>query len=768
MKKKNLLIIAIIAILVLTLGGAFALWTYSKTLGNQTLISGEIFLKYTEGDTINIKEAMPSVTYNPDEYFEFSVEGKNKYSKDVIYEILLEEGDAPTGKENETRNVRIKPSLLKFRLVEVKDGVEEELIQEGSYDSIDGRRIWVDKVPANTTNQIKYTYRLYMWISSNAKIGNMEGADYTAEVWNNNVYASVKVGVNGDFNEKELTEDYLILNATNESGEKYDLKQPIQSDEDITITLGSKREVTKFVVSKSSEYPIALTSLPNADGYTASYNEATRTWEATITLDETGIYDYYAVYPENKGKSKTYSFTVLMNPDRFVKVEKPTSELCKQGLTYTGDAQDLIDESNLDKEGYTITQVQGTDAKEYEVKAHLKEKFRWSDSSQEDTTFNCTIGPKETVLTYEPETKLSVAKGTKKTLTITASVEGIFEVNSKAEGTASVTYEPSSGTSITITVQGEEEGSTSLDVKFTPSNNNYTEISDTYSIEVVKPAVTKLKENLGTGGLIGVTTDNESTIDKEAGNIREYRYSGAEVNNYVYFNCSDTEVEQNADNCETWRIIGIFKDNSGKENMKIVRNSITTEMKWDNSLACSNSTSGCKQSWSSSSVRPYLNESYLTSLTSKAQNMIEETKWYLGGVYVGASNGNAAVNLYTQERSGSTWTGKIGLMYPSDYGYSVDSSYWTTRTGNTGFKSTVVETSWLYKTANRTDWGWEWFFSPYAGSSDSVASWTTGGYLDYFCVRNSDGVRPSLYLKSNVLITSGNGSSSQPYQLELN
>ncbi len=756
--KKKIILGVSVVILLLSLGFAFAIWTYSKTLGDQTLISGDIFLKYTEGDTVNMKEAMPSVTYNPDEYFEFSVEGRNKYSKDVVYEILLEEGDEPTGEGNETRNVRIKPSLLKFRLVEVKEGQEEELIQEGSYDSIDGRRIWIDKVPANTTNQIKYTYRLYMWISNDAKIGNMEGADYTAEVWNNNVYASVKVGVNGDFNEKDLTEDYLILNAQNESGEPYDLKQPIQSDEDITITLGSKREVTKFVVEKSKENPIALTSLEEPANYTASYNEATRAWEAKITIDETGIYDYYAVYDEDNGiNSKTYSFTVLMNPDRFVKVEKPTSELCKQGLTYTGSPQDLIDESNLDKEGYTITQVQGTDANSYEVKAKLKDKFRWSDSSQEDTTFNCTIGPKTTELTYEPATKLSVFKGSKGTIKINAPTEGTFEVTSNASETASVTFTPASGTSTTVTVQGQEEGSTSLDIKFTPSSNNYTEITDTYGIEVTEPpiATSVLKEKLGTGGLIGVTTSNTKTTSKTASNIREYRYSGAEVNNYVYFNCSDSESEQNADNCETWRIIGIFKDDAGEEHMKIVRNSTSTTMVWNSSN---------NQSWTSSSVNAYLNGSYLTSLTSKAQNMIyEEAKWYLGKF----TDDDTTVNLYTQERSTSDyspWTGKIGLMYPSDYGFASDSSNWSKKSCTD--YSTYIKTNWLFQDANHSYA--EWFLSPSSYYSNSVAYWLSDGRVTYTFSSYSLGVRAALYLKSTVQITGNNdGSLTAPYMLSV-
>ncbi len=158
-KRKVTITLVAILVLVLTIGGAYALWTYSNTLGNQTLISGDIYMKFTEGDTVNIKEAMPSVTYNPDDYFQFSVEGKNTYKKDIVYEILLDEGDAPTGEGNESRTERIKPELLKFRLVEVKDGKEEELIQEGNYDSISKKRIWVDRVKANTKENIKYTYR---------------------------------------------------------------------------------------------------------------------------------------------------------------------------------------------------------------------------------------------------------------------------------------------------------------------------------------------------------------------------------------------------------------------------------------------------------------------------------------------------------------------------------------------------------------------------------------------------------------------------------
>ena len=50
-------------------------------------------------------------------------------------------------------------------------------------------------------NEINKTYRLYMWISEDVVIGNMN-EDYTLEEWND-VFASVKVNVSGDFLEKD-------------------------------------------------------------------------------------------------------------------------------------------------------------------------------------------------------------------------------------------------------------------------------------------------------------------------------------------------------------------------------------------------------------------------------------------------------------------------------------------------------------------------------------------------------------------------------------
>ena len=149
---------------------------------------------------IDIDNAIPSESYDEDEYFEFTIEGKNTYTeKDIWYEIDLVYGDAPVD-----RTIRLRDDLLKFTLFEKvgEDGEETKILDAVSYESINNTKIWVNKIDKNTTEETKITYKLYMWISNRLTIGR----DYTAEEWNSNVYASVKVNVKGDFNEKVADE----------------------------------------------------------------------------------------------------------------------------------------------------------------------------------------------------------------------------------------------------------------------------------------------------------------------------------------------------------------------------------------------------------------------------------------------------------------------------------------------------------------------------------------------------------------------------------
>ena len=201
MKERKILIIGIImaVVLLFTVGVTYAFLNYSQTgTSNSQLIVGDIYMHFQETNQLTIINAMPQSTYDTNNYFEFTIDGKNTYTKeDIWYEIVLSYGDS-----HATRTERIRDDLLKFRLVEVVDGVEQELFNNKSYNDLTNRRVWVDTIPKNTLNEVVHTYRLYMWISDSVRIGNASDIDYDIETWNNEVYASIKVNVTGDFNEK--------------------------------------------------------------------------------------------------------------------------------------------------------------------------------------------------------------------------------------------------------------------------------------------------------------------------------------------------------------------------------------------------------------------------------------------------------------------------------------------------------------------------------------------------------------------------------------
>ncbi len=198
--NKKILIVGIITLLVMVgvIGGAFAFFIFANTTESQVLVAGDVFMKYTESDTvIDADMMMPRSSYDPKTYFEFTIEGKNTYSKDLYYEILINHGE-----DHETRTIRLEDKFLRFRLEEIVGEDVTPVIEEGTYEEIDNTKIWVNTIKANTKTKTSIKYRLYMWITDEVNIS--ASGDYTNEVWNNDVFASIKVSVNGDFEEKKL------------------------------------------------------------------------------------------------------------------------------------------------------------------------------------------------------------------------------------------------------------------------------------------------------------------------------------------------------------------------------------------------------------------------------------------------------------------------------------------------------------------------------------------------------------------------------------
>ena len=105
----------------------------------------------------------------------------------------------------------------------------------------------------------------------------------------------------------------------------------------------------------------------------------------------------------------------------------------------------------------------------------------------------------------------------------------------------------------------------------------------------------------------------------------------------------------------------------------------------------------------------------------------------------------------------TTDTGYIGLMYPSDYGYSALEDT-CTRTYNLSSYTTnnCAGKSWLYGT------GYDWTIMPYTNSSHAFSIYSSG-YLYAYTASGGFGVRPVLYLDSSVYRVAGDGTYDNPY-----
>ena len=232
-------------------------------------------------------------------------------------------------------------------------------------------------------------------------------------------------------------------------------------------------------------------------------------------------------------------------------------------------------------------------------------------------------------------------------------------------------------------------------------------------------------------------TTNFATDDKD----NNIRYIGADPSNYVYFNCSDYS-NQSDSTCEKWRIIGVFKnmtkeDGSQADLVKIIRDDSLGSIAW-NSINVND--------WSTASLQTTLNGDYYNGTyatgafkNDSTRNAIESVVWNLGGTenYEDSSNGLAS-HWYGYERgttvySGrpTTWTGKIALMYPSDYGYATAGGTTTNRASCLAKElynwygddaSDCYNNDYLFKSADI-----QWTLAPNSSNSYNAFNVRTGG-----------------------------------------
>ncbi len=247
--------------------------------------------------------------------------------------------------------------------------------------------------------------------------------------------------------------------------------------------------------------------------------------------------------------------------------------------------------------------------------------------------------------------------------------------------------------------------------------------------------------------------------------LTDYRYIGKNPNNYVCFGSDSTPCPEE----NLYRIIGIIptqNEENGiyEDKVKLIRSVPTLHLDYgiNNQPIYENST-----------PYKYLNETFYNDL-GEAQTYIDENIYFT--CYSSLDQHTVTPNqFYTAER-GSTSYGQlknknyIGLIYPSDYGYSLGNQY-----NNTSITSHVNDyhNSWLSIWPNVE-------FTILSSTGTYISSilvwvinvdgnvWTSriwdSSTRDYF---HQFYVRPTFYLKKEVLYKSGEGTQDKPYRIEI-
>ena len=303
--------------------------------------------------------------------------------------------------------------------------------------------------------------------------------------------------------------------------------------------------------------------------------------------------------------------------------------------------------------------------------------------------------------------------------------------------------------------------------------------------------------------------DNEETrtsngLKKDNTPDQNIRYYGSNPNNYVLFNN------------ELWRIIGVFGSN-----VKLIRNEKLGNLSWDSSESSINRGYGVNE-WSQADLKNYLNTMYYegTSVTcyneknnqtttcpankldETSKSLIDNHTWNIGAIdktdttivnpETFAIN---TVSFYKAERGTTNgkicngrdacndtvtrtteWTGYIGLPYPTDYAYASSESDCETNMNagdidfdNGIFNMTCKKNNWMHHGTTMEIEDATWFMSPVADPDFAANVWYVlgGGLTNDSCAAYPFSAFPTIYLKSNIIIESGKGTSSDPYELSL-
>ena len=338
----------------------------------------------------------------------------------------------------------------------------------------------------------------------------------------------------------------------------------------------------------------------------------------------------------------------------------------------------------------------------------------------------------------------------------------VAKINDEDYKSCIISFDSEGNAKVSITGKGKFDG-----LKITNGTKENAEVKEitkpTYGMKATE-YITNLLEYDGEG------LKKDNTPDA---NIRYY---GSDPNNYVRFNN------------ELWRIIGVFGNN-----VKLVRSESLGSLSWDSSESSVNEGWGVNE-WSQADLKNYLNTMYyggdttvtcydgqnkkeVTCPTNKldetSKSLIDKHTWNTGAIEWGKASDTLAfykdergnltglINNDTVERT-TTWPGYIGLPYATDWAYASgnDICEVNMHSKDSSNKYICLNDNWMSKGEEY------WTLSPRASNVNGI--WMVSNFVSVWANSASSpyALHPSIYLKNNVQIISGTGTSSDPYILK--
>ncbi|MBE6139251.1 MAG: prepilin-type N-terminal cleavage/methylation domain-containing protein [Firmicutes bacterium] len=346
---------------------------------------------------------------------------------------------------------------------------------------------------------------------------------------------------------------------------------------------------------------------------------------------------------------------------------------------------------------------------------------------------------------------------------------------------------------IKISATTSEYGKLIRNIEVNPENvdgcNHFLTLAQ-YITDLYNNSTTKINSLEVDGITYSLDTTNNLMDDRLGGTVSSggnIRYYGANPNNYV-----DIGDRDSSGNVILWRIIGVFEtkyattdkpcdtdsdgdlhyDNCATDKLvKIIRADSIRDYVWDYT-----SSGSYTNNWSTATLNTMLNGAYYNStttsyynrtkptsvdftsngLSANAQSKVENVLWNLGGTStyeIPYTNDWYVYERGTTRYTGNPieWVGKIGLMYPSDYGYGADLGQCNKEPYNYDTTTSCKGTDWI--SIN------QWTITPISNYWSGVFAVGSPGNVSHCDASNPIEVRPVLYLKSDVSIV-GTGTTS--------